>query len=79
MTALALRRRIPQLVPALEGSFRKHQSLLLQQLLDQYEFLNRQIATFETRMAWLPKYRRLVHRGKQRALLAVAHSLLQSS
>ena len=42
-----MRSKIPQLAKALEGSFRPHQLFLLKQLLEQFDFLNRQIEQLE--------------------------------
>lgn len=50
IAALALgrmRSKIPQLIPALEGSFRPHQRFLLQELLDQFDDLSRRVERFE--------------------------------
>jgi transposase len=42
-----LRSKIPQLIQALEGSFRPHQLFLLRELLEQYDYLCRKVERFE--------------------------------
>ncbi len=42
-----LRSKIPQLIEALEGSFRPHQLFLLRELLEQYDYLCKKVERFE--------------------------------
>jgi len=42
-----LRSKIPQLIQALEGSFRPHQLFLLRELLEQYDYLCKKVERFE--------------------------------
>ena len=45
-----LRNKIPQLAAALKGKLRDHHRFMLRQLLDQADYLNKQIEAFETRI-----------------------------
>ena len=48
-----MRRKIPQLAQALRGKLRDHHRFMLKQLLDQADYLGRQIQTFEQRVEQL--------------------------
>src|SRR5260370_1627978 len=45
-----LRSKIPQLIQALEGSFRPHQLFLLRELLEQYDYLCKKVERFEIQL-----------------------------
>lgn len=46
----SMRPKIPQLTAALKGKLRDHHRFMLRQLLDQVDYLNRQVKTFEDRI-----------------------------
>jgi transposase len=59
-----LRHKIPQLQRALEGEVREHHRFLLRRLLDQYDFLEKEIARISERLAAIapPSFRGAVER-----------------
>ena len=73
LSLLALRKKIPALTEALHGRVTDHHRFMLQRLLGQVENLEKEIASFDTRIA------QATRRGVKRATMAVAHTLLCTS